>query len=486
MQTISQKTFFAQFAHFFTGQALTLCVGFVTFPILTRLLPTEDYGVMSLVTNTMAIAVALAKIGVSDGIIRFHDEFERSCKINVFSSTVITSGLLSASVVLVCYLISLPFLLRLIGINEKYMSCFQIMALYLFLRPLNIIFLNLMRVRSQTIKLNIVNLVNRLISVFVGLYILIYIIRDVYGYFIGIVIGEWAIGIFLGYWFFSHYKVKISDISLSLTRSLIKFGLPLLFSEMAYLVMSYADRFMIVNYYDEKALGLYSVGYNLAMYISGVITFSMSYAIVPSYMKIYAMEGREHTELFLEDCLYYFLIFTIPICFGYAAVAKEIFHVLASEKYTGAATFSPLILVGSLSLGLNGMLNAGLYVNKKTNLILGTMIFGVVVNIFLNMLLLPSFNVFGASLATLISCILTTVLTVLLSFRFIRIQFRKKIIWHVMLALLMFVVVINLNFNLPLLTLIIKIIIGFIIIFFGFLFLEKEIIHKMKSIFSLQ
>ena len=72
---VTKKTFFVQFSHFFTGQAASLLLGFITFPLLTRLLSIEQYGILGLVTNTIAITVVFAKAGLSDGIIRFHDEY---------------------------------------------------------------------------------------------------------------------------------------------------------------------------------------------------------------------------------------------------------------------------------------------------------------------------------------------------------------------------------------------------------------------------
>jgi O-antigen/teichoic acid export membrane protein len=72
----------------------------------------------------------------------------------------------------------------------------------------------------------------------------------------------------------------------------------LLFNESAFLALSYADRYLIVAYLGEEALGLYSVGYNVAMYIGNIIMFSMSYAIVPIYVGIYGEEGRKKT---IED-----------------------------------------------------------------------------------------------------------------------------------------------------------------------------------------
>jgi peptidoglycan/xylan/chitin deacetylase (PgdA/CDA1 family) len=64
------KKFIKQFSHFLSGSILSQLFSFVTFPILTRVLTKEQYGILGLVTTTMLFAVAIAKAGLSDGIIR--------------------------------------------------------------------------------------------------------------------------------------------------------------------------------------------------------------------------------------------------------------------------------------------------------------------------------------------------------------------------------------------------------------------------------
>ena len=81
---------------------------------------------------------------------------------------------------------------------------------------------------------------------------------------------------------------------------------------------------MIVAYYGEEVLGLYSVGYNLASYLSNIIMFSLSYTVVPIYVDIYEKDGKEKTEEFLQRCLHYLIIAVIPVFFGYLAISNDL------------------------------------------------------------------------------------------------------------------------------------------------------------------
>ena len=137
----------------------------------------------------------------------------------------------------------------------------MIMALYLFSNPLNIIVMRMLRVNDKTVFINVINIVGEAVSVGLSLIFLIYVFRAFYGYFIGVVAAELMMSVILFSWFFKHYRVTPSLISRELSLKMIKFGAPLLLAELAFLLISYSDRYLIVAYLGEQALGLYTVGY---------------------------------------------------------------------------------------------------------------------------------------------------------------------------------------------------------------------------------
>ncbi len=481
--TVNKKTFFVHFSHFFTGQASVMLIGFISFPILTRLLTVEEYGLLSLVTNTLALAVACAKAGLSDGIIRLHEEYtDNKERKEIFSTTVITGGILLSFFTSAAYLLILPHLFGLLSIQKQFQNCFYVMALYLFVRPLNIICLNLARANGNTLFINCINFINRFVSVLVGLCLLVYLVKSLVGYFVGSIIGEYLIFSFLAYWLYKNYRVNLRSFSSQLSQKLVQFGLPLLFSELAYLILTYADRYIIMYFHGDKELGMYSVGYNLAMYVADLVIFSVSYAIVPLFVKKNSAEGRSATEHFLEESFYYLLVGIIPICFGYHAVSKDIFVIMASEKYFDAALFSPLILYGSLFLGMNNVLNAGLYIQKKSRVIFAIICIAVFLNIFLNFIFVPRFHSMGAAWATLISCFFSSCLTAMLSFKYIKIKFRLRIVRHLVLGAIMYCAIIFITTDNLIVTLCIKLIVGLFITSTGVCLLEKEIAGKMKKV----
>lgn len=459
-------------------------LGLITFPIITRLLTREEYGIMALITITMFLAVAIAKAGLSDGIIRFYKEYTDSPgRLSVFTSTVFFRGLLFSAIATALYLASLPLLQPLLLIDAKYTICLVIMAAQLFIRPLNIIFMNLLRVREKTVLYNAVNIIGRLVSFGSSIFLLVYVIGEFYGYFVGIVFAELVSFVILFFWFLRNYKLNFRDISGNLSVNLIKFGYPLLITELSYLLLSYADRYLIAAYAGGESLGLYSVGYNLASYIGETISFSLAYAVVPLYVGIYNNDGKEKTEEFLSQCMHYLFIAIFPVFFGYYVISENLFTLLASSKYTEAASFSPIILLGTLSLCLNSILNAGLYLKKRSRSILFIMLSSLAINIVLNLVLIPGYGVMGAALATLVACVASTALTAALSLRHINVRVNIRALLYYF-ALSAFMALLLTRFNMTVLwqDLLAKMALGSVIITTGTLFKEKALRENVKKL----
>lgn len=456
----------------------------MTFPILTRILSKEEYGILGLVTITMSLLVAAAKAGLSDGIIRFYDEYSQTTdRLLLFCSTIVVRGTFLAGIITILYLLGIQSFYRYLHIDEKFLSCFLVMASYLFVRPLNIIVLNFLRVTGRTVFYNAINFFGRVVYTILTLTFLLYVFRLLYGYFIGWALAEILIGVVLAYWFFTHYNVSPSQLSWKLTRELLIFGVPVLLAELSFLLLSYVDRYMIIYYLGEASLGVYSVGYTIANYVSDIINTAVAYAVVPIYVKVFTAEGRERTEEFLGKCTKYLLILMISICTGYLAVSRDLIVTLASMKYEAAAKFSPIVLIGTCLLGLNSVFYAGLYLQKRTGLIFGIMLTGVVVNIILNMFLLPTQGVMGAAVATLVACAIVIALTVYFAFRYINIPIDWGTIgYYSAISMVMYFGVGILHFQHGWINLVSKTLLGVLIIAASLLFREKDVRMKILQL----
>ena len=179
-------------------------------------------------------------------------------------------------------------------------------------------------------------------------------------------------------------------------------------ASLSFQVIQFSDRFMIDYFYGKKFVGVYTA---YAQFSNAIEVFTFSAVTMVAYPKLVkefsnpikykAMKAKFSKELiFLTVLLILIVTFVGPIVLKFLGkddIIKEIntFYVL---------------LLGAFFLIMSNVFHYDLYVNKKDNIILKVAIVAMVVNVVLNLILIPNYGIFGASIATLTSFIIIYVL----------------------------------------------------------------------------
>ena len=68
------KTLYQHSSHYLGGRVAVMLLGFVSFPVFTRVFSVTDYGTMSLITNTVLLLTVLSKFGFQHPVQRYYPE----------------------------------------------------------------------------------------------------------------------------------------------------------------------------------------------------------------------------------------------------------------------------------------------------------------------------------------------------------------------------------------------------------------------------
>jgi O-antigen/teichoic acid export membrane protein len=192
---------------------------------------------------------------------------------------------------------------------------------------------------------------------------------------------------------------------------MLSFGMPLLASELSYMLLSMGGRYIINYRLGPQPLGSYSAAYNFSEYLQGVLTASFAQAVIPMYLRQWEQQGREKTVAFLQLALRYYLVLALPILAGMTAVGPDLLRLLASNKYEVSSSLFAFIVGGMLVAGGTPIFSAGIYINKLTKVVMYSVLAAAAVNIALTALLVGRYGIEGAALATLASYLLYTAAT---------------------------------------------------------------------------
>lgn len=200
-------------------------------------------------------------------------------------------------------------------------------------------------------------------------------------------------------------KGLLTNFSGHFFKAFLSYGFPHIFVLLGTLVMGVGDRYVIQLYLGEKAVGTYAVGYSLVSMAITIISKPLNLIVFPLYTEKWEKGGLDETKAFLSKAANYYLTIAIPVTFAFLAVGRDILILATTQKFADAHIIFPYVIMGLVINGLFLVTVAGLYIHKQIGLVGIFTLGSAILNIILNVLLVPKKGIIGAAIATLITYI---------------------------------------------------------------------------------
>src|SRR4051812_2642486 len=68
------KTLYRHSSHYMGGRLAVMLLGFISFPLFTRVFSVADYGAINLITNTILLLTVVSKFGFQHAVQRYYPE----------------------------------------------------------------------------------------------------------------------------------------------------------------------------------------------------------------------------------------------------------------------------------------------------------------------------------------------------------------------------------------------------------------------------
>ena len=206
-----------------------------------------------------------------------------------------------------------------------------------------------------------------------------------------------------------YYKIFKEKVQFRLDKKLIKKiirnSFYLWLSTISLVIYTQIDKIMI-----GKILNISDVGvYNIALQLAGVLEILIGpfqNSIYPKLMEMYKKNYSSYIKLYLKiNTVFtqiYFLLTLISI-----AVVKWLFPYVYTKEYSSAILCYGILTI-SVFFKANGALQTGHMTLKRiTKKSFYKTLFGLVLNIILNLTLIPKYGIYGAAIATSITQVFT-------------------------------------------------------------------------------
>lgn len=378
------------------GNLFDKAIAFITVPIFTRMLSTEEYGILN--TYLSWVSIFAIVVGLSLGQTLRSAYYEKKDMLEGYLSSIYTLAILDFAVSLVAVLVLSAFvnfqITRMMLVLCLTQSFFQ------FVRDTYAMKLMMaMDYVKRTLILAIPNVLVALLSVvFIWKMDSEKFMGRIYAY----VLVYAAIGVFC---MVSQYCRGKTVVSIDNWKYGLSLSLPLILHSFSCVILSNSDRIMITKYANPTETAVYSLVYNLSLMMT-VITSSFENVWIPWFSsQMYKGETAS-----INRAVGPYILGGAVLTVGVMFVAPEAIWLLAPEEYWSGKLMVPPLVASVFVIFLYTISVNLEYYKKSTRTIARNTIVAAASNLVLNFIFIPRFGAVAAAYTTLASYALSLVL----------------------------------------------------------------------------
>jgi O-antigen/teichoic acid export membrane protein len=184
-------------------------------------------------------------------------------------------------------------------------------------------------------------------------------------------------------------------------REMNVYGFPLFIGGLSAVLLNVVDRFSLNTMSVLTAVALYTLAIKVSSVIKLVLVDSVRLAILPTFLKkIDSSDNRR----FYSKILTYTSFVTMVAIVGVSLFSMEVIKLISNSKdFWGAIAIVPILCLSIFFVNMKEVTVYGLHIAKKSKTFGGIVVVTTIINLLLNIIFIPLWDITGAAIATLIS-----------------------------------------------------------------------------------
>lgn len=199
------------------------------------------------------------------------------------------------------------------------------------------------------------------------------------------------------------------------TKDLIGSSLPFFWIALLYLILGWVDTFMLGIFSTASSVGIYNVAIRISKLISFIL-FAVNIIVAPKFSALYSEGKLDELKKSVHGSTLLITLFSVPGVI-LAIFFPEFIMGLFGHEFTRGANVLTILAVGQFINAITGAIVVLLTMTGFEKQLRNTVAVITAVNIGLNLLLIPRFDMVGAALATTISMVLVNCAAVVVAWR---------------------------------------------------------------------
>lgn len=404
---------------------------FLLLPFYTKYLTPELYGELNMITALMNFFTPILTLEIAASVFRFSNQ-----KSNEEQNEILISSLFGIIPFMMVFLILGKFITVYFKIDYL-LNYYLIISIIFLISYMNSILKENLRTNSKIKIYSLIGIIETFCTVILN--VILVPKYKILGMFYSQVIALTLISLILIYFTKLYKKIFISYFNVKIIKEMLSYSLPLIPNAVIWWIIGLSDRFFLKYYFGFSEVGLYSLANKFPMVLT--IIFNIFY----SSFQISALEeykSEEYNKFFnniFEIINFILLSCTIAIIF----IIKPLIEVLISDNYGEVWKFVPLLLIANLFSSYAAILGVNYLALKNSKGVLKSSAIAMITNVILNIVLIPKYSIYGASVATILSYVVLFFIRKKDSKKLINLEVDYKFYFVNIIPVLMFIILIS-------------------------------------------
>lgn len=383
-------------------------------PIVSRYLAPDAFGVYSLLLMTVSFLFVIFDMGLSYALMKRYNELEGSeAQTKAVGTAFASIAVIGTAICGVALFFSVP-LSRFLFRTGAHTTLVRIAVVIALLGSIFQLLLSLLRASAKSRSFVLFTSVRGLSNVILTFAFVISLSMGIEGFLWGTLLS-FLLGIGAFFILFTPRLV----FSFEFAKSMLGFGLPLMPSNLAVWVLTYADIYLLKTLAGLREVGLYQFAQEICAVVSlFLVSFERAW---PQF--VFSRYERESARGLFRRVFTTFFAALALIGLTLALFRSELLSLLSAVAYFDATSVIPLLISSGILYWTYYVFGTGLLVKGKTSFFPLITVSGALMNILLNLALIPPYGIVGAGVATVLTNIVMAAGVLLLSNRYYAIPF---------------------------------------------------------------
>lgn len=392
---------------------------FLLTPLYTAVLLTEEYGIADLINTTVNLIYPVLTLAITDATLRYSIDKDCSKRAVLGNSIVIISISL---VVLIAFYPVIAMLNSEIAVQlSKFWGYFlATYAMYNF----HLCFANFVKGMGKTKLFAVMGIVQTVTVILCNIYFLLIAKMGLQGYLLSVIIGL-AVPTVLMFIAGGLFKYVFPfELDKKLLGEMLKYSVPMIPTLLAWSINMYINKYMLIGLLPKgeglSASGIFSVANKIPSLLTAVLSvFTQAWQLSAISNVNDSDESDYYTKMYgamhivsLGGCL-----LIVP----FSKMASAFFF---DPSYYSAWQHIPFLTISAFFSCLCGFLASAFRAYKRTGQLFISVAIGAIVNIILNLILIKTIGIVGASIATAASFLVTWAFRMYTIQRLVRVKIR--------------------------------------------------------------